>query len=315
MRQPAQSIDSGQPDATTTAATPVAPPQAGDRPILGIALMLASIAVFSAMDGLSKYLTQGYSPVEIAWVRYVVMLLCLVPAIWVAGPRRALATANPGLQVIRGLGMLGSTLLFILSLAHLPIAEATVIGFLSPIMVAAASLPVLGERVGIQRWLAVVAGFLGVMIVVQPGTESFRWAAVYPLLASVSWTLAFVVTRHARGEDSSLVMLGYTGIVGGAITTLALPFVWTWPGPLDWVVMLAAAGCYALAQWLLVLALRFASAATVAPISYSQMVWAGLIGWLAFGAVPDPATVIGSIVIVLSGLFVWQYERRLAERR
>jgi drug/metabolite transporter (DMT)-like permease len=253
-----------------------AEPKAEDRPILGIAMMLASIAVFSAMDGLSKYLTQGYSPIEIAWVRYVVTLLCLVPAVVAAGPRQALATPNPGL----------------------------------PIMVAAASLPVLGERVGMQRWFAVVAGFIGVMIVVEPGTESFRWVAVFPLLASVSWALAFIVTRQAR--DSSLVMLGYTGLVGGAITTLALPFVWVWPSPFDWVILIVAALCYALAQWLLVLALRFAAAATVAPLSYSQMVWAGLIGWTVFGTVPDLATVIGSVVIVLSGLYVWHYERRMA---
>jgi drug/metabolite transporter (DMT)-like permease len=301
------------PSAASATLKPAAEPsRTGDHPLAGMALMLASIMVFSAMDGLSKYLTQGFSPIEIAWVRYAVMLVCLVPAILAAGPKRALATPNLSLQVIRGLGMLGSTLLFILALSAMPIADATVIGFLSPIMVAAASLPVLGERVGIQRWLAVIAGFAGVLIVVQPGTAAFRWAAVYPLLASVSWALAFIVTRQARDSDSSLVMLAYTGIVGGAVTSLALPFVWVWPGAVDWVIMLAAAGCYALAQWLLVLALRYASAAVVAPISYSQMVWAGLIGWIFFATTPDLMTLIGSAVIVASGIFLWHYERRLA---
>ncbi len=263
---------------------------------------------------MSKYLTQGYSPVEIAWVRYVVLLICLVPAVVAAGPSRALATPNPGLQIVRGLGMLGSTLAFILALASMPIADATVIGFLSPLMVAAASMPMLGERVGMQRWLAVLAGFVGVLVVVQPGTASFRWTALYAVLAAVSWALAFVLTRQARASDTSLVMLGYTGLVGTAITTLALPFVWVWPSPVDWLVMLAAALCYTVAQWLIVLALRFASAAVVAPFSYSQLIWASLIGAAFFGTTPDLATVVGSAIIIASGLFVWHHERRTARR-
>ncbi|MBI1778117.1 MAG: DMT family transporter [Proteobacteria bacterium] len=310
-----QAASAAEPPPAEPRAAAAAPTISDDRPILGMALMVAGIIVFSVMDGLSKYLTNGYSPIEIAWIRYVFLLACLIPALIAEGPSRGLATPNPGLQILRGLGMLGSTLLFILALANLPIADATVIGLLSPFIVAAASLPMLGERVGVSRWLAILAGFAGVMVAVQPGSDAFRWAALFPLLASAAWALAFLITRQAREADSSQVMLGYTGLVGAAVTTLALPFVWVWPTPADWLVMLAASGCYALAQWLLVLALRFASAALVAPLSYTQIVWAGLIGALFFGTTPDLATVIGSLIIVASGIFIWHHERRAATPR
>jgi drug/metabolite transporter (DMT)-like permease len=140
---------------------------AADRTMAGIFAVLCAMLVFSGMDGISKVLAETYHPLEIAFIRSVVMFLVLVP--FIVRSSSPLRTARPWHQIGRGLCMIGSTVFFVFALSQLPIADATAIGFASPLLVTALSIPLLGEKVGIRRWSAVIVGFIGVLIVVGRG--------------------------------------------------------------------------------------------------------------------------------------------------
>ncbi len=176
-------------------AAPPAMIEGGERTLTGIAMVLAAMVLFSAMDGISKYLAVDYHPIEIAALRQLFTVLALLPFI-VRSPL-ALRTARPLLQIGRGLCMFCSSILFIVGLSHLPIADASAIGFVSPLLVTALSIPFLGEKVGIRRWTAVIVGFGGVMIVVRPGTGAFDPAALFPLGSAAAWALGLILTRRS----------------------------------------------------------------------------------------------------------------------
>lgn len=286
---------------------PIAP---ADRPGRGILLMLATMALFSSSDGLAKLLAEAHHPIQIGWARFMFGgALVLLPLLLRAGPRRVLATARPGLQVVRGVCMLGSAQFFIFGLAVLPIAEATAIGFASPLIVTALSIPLLGETVGLRRWLAVVVGFAGVLIVVRPGSGVFSAGAAYPLLSALCWALGLIVTRRMRHEAGPLTTLAWTVLTGLAGTTALVGFVWTWPSAAGWLLMAAMGALHGLAHYALIRALGHGPASLLAPFVYSQMVWAALLGLAVFGTFPDGWAWLGTAIIVGSGLYTLHRER------
>jgi len=280
-----------------------------DRPLRGIALMLAALAFFSCSDAASKLMTASLPAVEVAWLRFCVFTLLMLGVTVFSGGRSALRSRRPGLQALRALGVMGSSILFIMGLAFLPMAEATAISFVSPLMVTALSIPILGEVVGWRRWSAVAVGLLGVLIVVRPGTGAFDTAAIFPLLSAASWAVALVVTRKMSGADGPLVALTYAAIVGLLVTSAIVPFEWVNPGWREIGLALVTGGASTIAQWLVVLAFQKARASVLAPFSYSQLVWSGLLGFLVFGSVPDGWTLIGAAVIIASGLYTAHRER------
>jgi drug/metabolite transporter (DMT)-like permease len=176
-------------------------------------------------------------------------------------------------------------------------------------MVTALSIPILGEVVGWRRWSAVAVGLLGVLIVVRPGTGAFDTAAIFPLLSAASWAVALVVTRKMSGADGPLVALTYAATVGLLVTSAIVPFEWVNPGWREIGLALVTGGASTIAQWLVVLAFQKARASVLAPFSYSQLVWSGLLGFLVFGSVPDGWTLIGAAVIIASGLYTAHRER------
>ena len=164
------------------AAPPLARPTA-DRPFLGIGLILLSMLVFSIMDGISKALTAELHPIQVAWGRFLFVTLSLVPLlVWWRPPLR---TAQPVRHVVRGVAMLGSSVAFVFALAHLPLADASAIGFASPLLITALSIPLLGEKVGIRRWSAIAVGLIGTLIVVRPGLGVFH-PAIFLVLVSAA---------------------------------------------------------------------------------------------------------------------------------
>ena len=276
-----------------------------------ILLMLVAMAVFSAMDGVSKGLSVRLSPIEVSWARYLFNLLFLLPVCLRHGGLRLLATARPLPQLARGALLFGSGVLFITALRSLPLADAAAVGFVAPLMVTALSIPLLGERVERGRWLAVLAGFGGVLLVVRPGGTSFEAASLLPVASASCWAVALIITRRLAGTESPLTTLIYTGLTGLALSSLLLPAVWSSPSATDWLLLAAAGGLYALAQFLLLKAFLTADASVLAPFQYSQIVWSTAIGLLWFGTLPDPPTLAGALVIIASGLYVWRRERRL----
>jgi drug/metabolite transporter (DMT)-like permease len=297
------------------AVPPIAEPRSltADRPFLGIGLTALSMAVFSGMDGISKLLTAEFNPFQIAWTRFFFILLLLAPFLLRDGGRK-LRSTRPLLQVARGFCMLASALLFITGLSLLPIADATSIGFVSPLFVTALSIPILGEQVGIRRWSAVLVGFLGVLLIVQPGSSAFNAAALLPVGSSACWALGLIFTRIMQSSDAVLTTLAWSTALGFLVLTpVALP-LWEAPSAAGWAMLFGAAVLSAIGQLFLISAFRFAPASLIAPFSYSQIVWATLIGFFVFGTLPAPHTWAGAAVIVASGLYILHRERVVRSR-
>jgi drug/metabolite transporter (DMT)-like permease len=280
-----------------------------DRPLRGIVLMLAALAFFSCSDAASKLMTATLPAVEVAWLRFCVFTLLMLGIAVGTGQARALRSKRPSLQTLRALGVLGSSIFFITGLSFLPMAEATAISFASPMIVTALSIPILREVVGWRRWSAVAVGLLSVLIVVRPGAGAFDRAAVFPVLSAFSWAVALVVTRKMSSADSPLVSLTYAAVVGLLITSALVQFTWVMPGWREIGLGLITGGASTVAQWLVVLAFQQARASVLAPFSYSQLIWSGLLGYVIFGNVPDRWTLIGAAVIIASGLYTAHRER------
>jgi drug/metabolite transporter (DMT)-like permease len=286
-----------------------------EDPIRGILLILGAVFFFSCSDAASKYLTGTLPVLQVSWFRFVVFAIVMVPLAVATQGSAGLRAQQPGLQILRAFGVLGSAVFFVMGLGVLPMAEATTMAFIAPIFVTALSIPFLGETVGVRRWAAVLVGLVGVVIVVRPGLGAFDAAAIYPILSALSWAVTLVITRKTAGADTPVTALTYAALVGFVALSVIVPFEWT---PMGWreVMLGAATGITStVAQGLIVLAYRYASASLLAPFFYSQLVWSVGLGVLVFGNVPDAWTFAGAAVIVGSGLYTAHRERARAKDR
>jgi len=285
-----------------------APAAVADNAFLAIGLVLLSTVFFCLGDVAAKFLTDTVPAIQVTWMRYVVFCLMVVPTILAVRGPQAMRTSRLRLQVIRALAVAGSSVLFILGLGHLQVAEATAINFVSPIFITALSIPLLGEKVGIRRWSAAAVGFAGVMLVVQPGGEAFSLAAFLPMGAALSWAVAAIATRMMSSERPETT-LAWSAVVGLLALTAFVPFGWHTPD-LREIGIAALMGAFStVGHWLIVLSYRRAPVSTLAPFSYVQLLFAGLAGFAAFGTVPGMWTFIGGAVIAASGLYTAHRER------
>jgi drug/metabolite transporter (DMT)-like permease len=224
-------------------------------------------------------------------------------------PRRSVRSRRPGLQILRGIGVVGSAVAFILSLGALPIAEATAINFITPLMITVLAIPILGETVRLQGWVAVVVGFLGMLVVVRPGVGGLHPAALYVVLSSLCWCMAMLVTRRLVNVDRSSVTLLWTACTGFVLLLCAVPFFLA-PLSLRQAGLCLLVGVVAsTGQWLAVLAYRHARATVLAPLTYSQLIWSSVLGYLVFGNIPDRWMLVGAVIIAASGIYVVHLER------
>lgn len=285
-----------------------------DDPLRGVPLIVAAVTIFSVSDALAKHLGQFLPPVEVAWMRYATfLLLTLLPV--VRGGPAVLRPKAPGLQVLRGLALVASGLSFIVALRFLPLAEATAINFVSPIFITALSIPFLGEVVGVRRWAAVAVGLVGVLVVVRPGGGAYGAEVALPVVTAASWALAVVVTRKMAGADRPATTLFWSAAVGFAVLSALLPFDFAVPSPGQAGLGLLLGLIATAGQWLIVLAYRHAPASVLAPFAYSQLLSSALLGFFAFGAVPDRWALLGAGVIAASGLYTAHRERVRARER
>lgn len=288
--------------------TPVAPSSAPPSPLRGILFLIASTVVFSVADVITKQLASTLPPPEVAWMRYVTFALFIIPFVLIKGGPALFRSQRPCLQVVRGLGMVGSSIMFIQSLPHLPVADATAIFFVSPILIMALSVLFLGESVGWRRWTAAAFGLLGVMIIIRPGTGAFQSAAFLPILSASSWAVGAVVTRKITG-DHALTTLAYSALVGSAVLSALMPFNWVTPNGTEIALGLCMGILFAIGHWFVVLAYRHGNASLIAPFSYVQLIWAGSLGYLVFGTLPDSWTITGACLIAISGFYTAYRER------
>jgi drug/metabolite transporter (DMT)-like permease len=286
-----------------------AAPARADRPFRGIALILASTVFLGASDVTAKYLSTTLPSIEIAWIRFLVFAMIMVPAMLPASPLFALRTGRPGLQAMRGVTLLLSSLFFISGLRFLPIAEASATGFVAPLFVTALSIVFLGESVGVRRWLATAAGLIGVLIILRPGSSAFHPAAFFPIVSALAWACTLIMTRMMSGREHAITTMTWSSIVGVCVLSALVPFVWVAPSWHDILFGVLIGVASTAGQWIVVLAFRYADASVLAPFSYTQLVWVSLLGFVVFGEVPDVWTVTGAAFIVASGLYTAHRER------
>jgi drug/metabolite transporter (DMT)-like permease len=293
----------------TTGHTDASPRATNDRPIRGILMVVLSTVFLASSDAIAKYLTQRLPAIEVTWMRFVVFFVIMSAVVTAMGPRRTLATVQPRLQLLRGVMLVGSALFFMSSLRMLPIAEATTTGFVAPVFVTLLSIVFLHEAVGLRRWLATIAGLIGVLVVMRPGTSAFQPATLLVILSALCWSSSLVVTRRMAGHDGTVTTVAYSATCGVVVMSMMLPFVYVTPTATE----IALGVCIGLAattgHWLVVAAYRYADASVLAPLTYAQAISATALGYGVFGEVPDAWTLTGAAIIISSGLYIAHRER------
>jgi drug/metabolite transporter (DMT)-like permease len=279
-----------------------------DTPLRGIGLLVLATILFSLSDAMAKYLSQSLPVTEIAWLRYVAFV---VLAVWLdvrSGAGR-FRVRRPGLQVLRGLALVGSAISIMMALRRMPLAETSAVSYVSPALITILSIPMLGEVVEPRRWAAVVVGLIGVLVVVRPGTVAFQPAALFAVLCALCWATVSVLSRLMAGIERATTTLLWSAVVGLIVLSAMLPAVAVWPRPGELALGLLLGVVASTGQYLVVLAFRHAAASLLAPFSYLQLIWATALGWLVFGAWPDRWTLVGAAIIVGSGLAMAGHER------
>ncbi|PZO67922.1 MAG: EamA/RhaT family transporter [Paracoccus denitrificans] len=283
---------------------------AHDNRTAGIILLVISVFLFTLMDATGKYLTaKHYDPGQIVWGRMVVNMAVIL---LIFGPRlRTVArSASPWLQVGRGLTQLGSIAMFFTALQYIGLAEATAIMDINPVLITLGAALFLGERIGPRRAIGIAVALMGAMIIIRPGAGVFQPAAVLPLIGAFFYAGGALMTRLVRGDSTATSILWST-TVATICVSFYVPFVWQ-PialGDLWAFVLMGLLGTGA--QALLIRAFSMTEASVVAPFGYTGLIWATLWGWLFFDNIPDLATIVGAVIIVCAGIYVWARERKI----
>jgi drug/metabolite transporter (DMT)-like permease len=279
-------------------------------PLKGILLMVAAMLVIPINDGIAKSLTAHYPVAEIVWARYTFHFLLLLPFIVPRHGWGSLIPARGLWHVLRGACTVSTTFFFFLSLAKMPMANTLALIFAYPLIVTALSPWLLSEKVGLRRWLAVIAGMAGTAIIVRPGTDVFQWWSLLGLAAALCNALYWVITRKVTGSAPPLVGAAYAALFGVFAMPLVLPGGWVMPTFGD-AALLAVMGAIAAGYHILMVkALDFAPASTLAPFAYAEMINATSIGYFVFGDFPDAWTWAGIAIVIAAGIYISLRERR-----
>lgn len=282
--------------------------------LIGIALMCGAVAVFACLDTSAKYLGARMDVLQVAWARYVgAFVLTLVvsnpitqPGLWRSG--------NLKLQLVRGLLLVGSTVLNFMALRYLQLDEVLSLIFTFPFVVAIVAGPLLGEWIGWRRWCAICFGFAGVLVITRPGFGTFHPAALLSLAATICYGVYAVVTRIVSKVDSNQTSLFYNNAIGALIMLPVIPFVWTAPGNgLNWVLLIGTGVLGSLGHFLLISGHRLAPASVLSPFIYTQLVWVVILGYVVFDHLPNAWTIAGASMVIASGLYLLYRERRLGK--
>lgn len=277
----------------------------------GIWLMVATTLVFASQDGLSRHLAEATNVMMVVMVRFwfFAAFVCLLAARAPGGLRAAAATRFPLLHILRGVLLAAEICVMVLGFVHLGLIEAHAVFTCYPLLVAALSGPVLGERVGWRRWAAIGVGFLGVLVILRPGIAVFSPWALAPLAAAAMFALYGLLTRYVARADTAAVSFFWTGTVGCVAMTLAGIWFWEPMGARDWALMAVLCCLAALGHWLLIRAYAVAEASAVQPFAYLQLVWASAIGVFVFAETVELPVVAGAGLVVAAGLFTLWRER------
>jgi len=282
--------------------------------LTGIALMCGAVACFACLDATGKYLNHHMDTMQVVWSRYTgAFLLALIFLNPINRPGM-LVTRRPFLQVGRSALLLFSTALNFIALRYLQLDEALSILFSTPFIVAVLCGPLLGEWVGWRRWTAITIGFLGVLLVTRPGFGGIHPAALLSLGSAICYAVYVISTRVLARTDSNETTLFYSNLVGAVAMLPVIPFVWSTPENALIVALMALIGALGSAgHFLLIVGHRLAPASVLAPFIYTQLVWTTTLGFLVFGDVPQRWTIVGGLIVVSSGLYLLNRERKVGK--
>jgi drug/metabolite transporter (DMT)-like permease len=276
--------------------------------------MVLATCAFGCLDTLSKLLVAHYPAPALVWLRYLLQTLVMAAIFLPRIGLRLVRTSSIGLQALRGLLLIGASVLFVAALAHMQVAEAASIAFLAPIIVALAGGPLLGEHVAARTWLALAGGFTGVLLIIRPGGESFSWYYLMPLACAFCFAGYQILTRRLAGHDDPITTLFYPGLVACIGVPAAFPgSAFAMPVGAVHAAMLVAIGLLgAVGHFFLIRAHALAPATLLAPFGYAQLVVVLILGWAVFGQLPDRLALTGMALVAGSGLALVLSSRRPA---
>jgi drug/metabolite transporter (DMT)-like permease len=280
-------------------------------PLSAIALIVVSCACFTTVDVTVKVLGQRYPVPLIVWARWAVQTLIIVALLAPRMGVRMFKTEHLPMQLARGVLLIASSVSFFSALKLLPLAEVTALNYTSPIIVTLMAAAFLHERLTRPRWAFIIAGFVGMLLIVRPGTDMLTPAALFALGAALLYATFQILTRKLAGEDL-MVLLVYPSMVGTIVLSLAVPLFFpsnVWYPIVDTVAFLSIGAIGFVGHFLFIRAFQSASASAIAPFTYVQLLWSTLAGWIVFGTFPDGWTLAGIVVIAGSGVVLTAYER------
>ncbi len=277
-----------------------------DRALRGIGFAVLAYLLFSLMDAMAKWLGgAGYSVMQIIFFRSLFGFLPVIPVVRADGGWATLRTRRPLLHLVRSLAVMGAITSFFIGIRVMPLAEALTLAFTGPLFLTLLSIPLLGEKVGPHRLGAVVVGFCGVVIAMQPGAGTFRIEALYLVGSGFSFALASVLTRRLGRTDGNGAIIFYSTL--GQFLPSALLLAWGWTTPAawqDWALFVAMGLIGGVALQCMTLGFRYAPASLVAPFEYTALIWGTLMGWAIWNEFPGPHVWYGAALLVASGLYI-----------
>lgn len=280
----------------------------------GAILFITTLFLFSIMDSIAKSLTQRHHPLQVVWARYtsqtVIAFLVLSPFL-----TKLLRTKHIGLQLARSAFLFGATCSFFTSLKFIPIGSATAVFEIAPLFITILGFFVLREKVGPRRWIGVSLGLVGAMIIIRPGAEVFSPVALLPALAALFFAGYAISTRFLGQDESPWTSFLYTALIGCIASCFIAPNVWTTPTLSDAGLMTSMGIVGGIGHFLLIRAFTMTEASFLAPFSYITLLFNGLWGFLFFFEVPDAATILGAVIIVGAGVYVWYRETFAAKQK
>ena len=285
------------------------------RHITGLLLMMAGVACLSANDAIAKALTSGYSPLQILFLRNVIALPFTVIIAVIMGGASALRSHRPVAHLLRGALWVAATMMFFTSVMHLALAEATALIFVAPFFITLISALFLGEKVGWRRWLAVMAGFFGVLVIIRPGGATFQLISLLPVATALVYAVLMLSARWVDARESVWTLLVYLTGAGALLSALIVPLGWVPVRSGDLWLFAGIATFGTAGMTMMTQAFRLAPAVVVAPLDYTGLLWATLFGWLIWQERLDMMTIVGAAIIVTSGVDTILRERRQGSGR
>lgn len=284
------------------------------HPLLGIGLLLCAMAVLPFLDVCAKILgRQGIPVVEIVWARMLFGALISLPFAARLVGWRGLTPDRPIFHAFRAVFLMAATGFFFWGLHYLSIADTLAIFFIEPLVITALSPVVLGETVGLKRWIAVLIGFIGTLIIIRPGLQAFNPGVLMALASGTSIAIYLLMTRRIAGRQPAMVTTFHTNALGSIFATIAVVTLWVPPLPAQWSLMLLLAAIAVAGHYLIVRAYDYAEASLLAPLAYTEIIMATFAGWWFFGDFPDRWTFLGVGILIACAIYISLTERNRAE--